>query len=163
MQLALQLGFSCNDHLQLHCNSMYFYNMSVIGQVASIGVHATHHMWNRIHIQLSSLHVLQFNVVFFKQKHHHHSQITCYFKLYFTNQHLKKWKIFSHHLSLIYMQINEIPRITNLQPWIFLNKQKTYDDLLTYFYIRKTKKKKKLCGTWYDNCIITRVWNAQNV
>ncbi len=26
----------CNDPLQFHCNSMYFYNMSAIGQIASL-------------------------------------------------------------------------------------------------------------------------------
>ncbi len=33
---------SCIDHLQLHFNSMYFYNMNFIGQVAWVVANATH-------------------------------------------------------------------------------------------------------------------------
>jgi hypothetical protein len=39
---------SCNDHLQLHCNLTYLYNMNVIKQVAWVAMGLIHHMWNDI-------------------------------------------------------------------------------------------------------------------
>jgi hypothetical protein len=50
--IGLMIWFlNCVDHLQLHCNSMYFYNMNVIGQTTWFVMIGIHHMWNRIHMQ----------------------------------------------------------------------------------------------------------------
>jgi hypothetical protein len=42
---------NCVDHLQLHCNSMYSYNMNAIGQTTWFVMIGIHHMWNHIHMQ----------------------------------------------------------------------------------------------------------------
>ncbi len=44
-----------NDHLQLHCNLKYFYNMGVIEWIAWIIMDITHHSCNRICMELVQL------------------------------------------------------------------------------------------------------------
>jgi len=46
---------NCNDHLQVHCNLMYFYEMSVIIRVARVTIDTIHRMWNHICMQLMQL------------------------------------------------------------------------------------------------------------
>jgi hypothetical protein len=46
---------SCNDHLQLHYNLVYFYDMNVIRWVALVARYVTHRMWNCIHMKLVQL------------------------------------------------------------------------------------------------------------
>jgi hypothetical protein len=40
---SLAIGFEINDHLQFHCNSMYFYDMTAIKWVTWVATHATTH------------------------------------------------------------------------------------------------------------------------
>jgi hypothetical protein len=42
---------SCNDHLQFHYKSTYFYEMSVIWWVTWVATNSIHHMWNHICMQ----------------------------------------------------------------------------------------------------------------
>jgi hypothetical protein len=46
---------SCNDHLQFHYKSTYFYEMSVIWWVTWVATNSIHHMWNHICMQFMQL------------------------------------------------------------------------------------------------------------